>query len=250
MAHDAPLRIETLTKGKHENLRVISPQEITSILQDIAEKNSRVALYYNDANDFILTTLLGVDNKGLWLEQSQNHFENEHIINGSKLVLVSSHQQIKIQATASSISGLTYRGYPAFYMPLPASLYRLQRREYYRLMVPPTTPLRCVIAAEKFTSQQSGEFNIVDISCGGIGITCLELNTELVLGKLYPNCQIDLPDIGIIKGTIQVKTLVSISTISSNHLKRAGCEFKNLDARSIVLLQRYVMNMQRVVSTA
>lgn len=246
MAHDVPLKIETLSKGKLENFRVISHKEINSILEDTATNNSRVALYYNDAHDFILTTILGIDDKGLWLEQSQNNIENEQIVHSNKLVFVSSHLQIKVQFAIKKVSSVAYQGYPAFYMPSPASIYRLQRREFYRLMVPPTAPLQCVIAAGKFTSKLSGEFNIVDISCGGIGITCLEMNTELVLGKLYPNCQINLPDIGMIKGTIEVKTLVSISTLSGNTLKRAGCEFKNLDARSIVLLQRYVMNMQRL----
>ena len=245
MKKDIPLKIEIFSSGEDDKHCLTSAKEIEFILHYIAEKGSRVALYYGDANDFILTTLLGVDDTGLWLEQSPNGSDNRRIIESSKLVFVSSHLQIKIQFTANHASSVVYQNYPAFYLPLPDSLYRLQRREYYRLMTPASKPLRCVIPMEKLLKKCPREFTIMDISCGGIGLTCTEADAELVSGVSYPNCRIDLPEVGTISGMIVVKNLVFLTSASGHVYKHAGCEFKNLDGQSTILLQRYVMNMQR-----
>ena len=245
MEKDIPLKIEIFSSGEDGKHRITSPKEIEFILHYIAEKRVRVALYYGDTNDFILTTLLGVDGAGLWLEQSPNSADNQRITKSSKLVFVSSHLQVKIQFTANHVHSVAYQGYPAFYLPLPDSLYRLQRREYYRLTAPVNEPLRCVIAIEKPPKKRPREFTVMDISCGGIGLTCTETDAELVPGTSYSDCRINLPELGTINGTVEVKTLILLTSASGHVHKRAGCEFKNLDGASTALLQRYVMNMQR-----
>lgn len=245
MEKDIPLKIEIFSNGEDDKYCITSAKEIEFVLHCIAEKVSRVALYYGDANDFILTTLLGADDTGLWLEQSPNGLDNRRITESSKLVFVSSHLQIKVQFTAHHAGSVVYQGYPAFYLPLPDSIYRLQRREYYRLTTPLHEPLRCVIPTVKSRTKQSRELIIMDISCGGVGLTCTETDTELVPGESYPGCRIDLPEVGTISGTTVVRNLVLLTSASGHAQKRAGCEFKDLDGHSIILLQRYVMNMQR-----
>lgn len=245
MKKDLPLKIEIFSGEDDDRHRITSKNEIEFVLRSVADKVSRVALYYGNGNEFILTTLLGVDGTGLWLEQSPNSTDNQHIAASDRLVFVSSHLHVKIQFTAQRASSVAYQGYPAFFLPLPDSLYRLQRREYYRLAAPPNEPLHCVIAMGKPPKKRPHEFTIMDISCGGVGLTCTETDIELVPGTSYPDCRINLPEIGTITGTIVVKNLVVLTSASGAAQKRAGCEFKNLDGHSVILLQRYVMNMQR-----
>lgn len=246
MAKDIPLKIEILSEEKDVQLRINSAKEIELIMHYIAEKGTRVALYFDDANHFILTTLLGADDTGLWLEQSPNSFENKRIAESSKLVFVSSHYQVKVQFTAIRANNVLYKGYPAFFMPLPKVLYRMQRREYYRLRTPVINPLHCVINPGKGAAiKQRYDFVIMDISCGGVGLTCRETDTELKPGEFYPDCQINLPGVGTVKGTLEVKNLVVLTSETGNTICRAGCEFKNLDGSSTTLLQRYITTVQR-----
>lgn len=245
MEKDIPLKIEILSKEQDDKLRISSPNEIKFVMHYIAEKGNRVALYYGNENHFILTTLLAVDDTGLWLEQSPNGSDNNQVAKSSQLTFVSSHLQIKVQFTASQASSMMYQGHPAFYLPLPNSLYRLQRREFFRLMTPVTNPLRCVITKDSSPKKQTREFIIMDVSCGGVGLTCMETDSDLTPGNSYLDCRIELPGLGTIRGTIEVKNLVLLPSQSGVTQKRAGCEFKNLDGASIILLQRYVTNMQR-----
>ncbi len=224
MEKDIPLKIEILSEPEDDRLRIDSAREIEFVLQQIATKETRVALYYDELNDFLLTTLLGVNRTGLWLEQSQSEAENARITKSGKLVFVSSQLKVKVQFTSPLASNVLYLGIPAIFLPFPKHLYRLQRREYFRLLAPVTDPLRCVIEAEETPAMnQSLEFVIMDISCGGVGLTCKETGTELTPGTSYPSCQIELPEIGTIKGQINVKNMVILTSATGNTVHRAGC---------------------------
>lgn len=245
MEKDIPLKIEILSKEYDETLRITSPEEIRYVLHYIAKVGNRVALYYDSENDFILTTLLAVDDTGLWLELGPDDSINKCVSKSNSLIFISSHLQVKVQFTTNQAIISSYKDNPAFYIALPDKLYRLQRREFYRLMTPVSNPLRCIISKVSAHKQPPHEFIIMDVSCGGVGLVCMEDDTELAPGQLYNNCQIELPDYGIITGMIEVRNLVQITSKSGEIKKRAGCEFKNLDPSSVILLQRYITSMQR-----
>jgi c-di-GMP-binding flagellar brake protein YcgR len=245
MEHEIPLKIEILSGDDDEKHRISSAQEIGFILRNVAEKKSRIAVYYNETDDFIFTTLLDVEKTGIWLEQSLNNEVNPRIATSEKLVCVSSHFQVKIQFTTGQPEKVMHLGCPAFYIPMPKNIYRLQRREYFRLMTPVDNPPHCVITPAPPSSIPVRDITIMDISGGGVGLTCTENDTELVPGRTYPDCCIDLQDLGTIVGTIEVKNLVVLTDAHGTSIKRAGCEFQNLESSAAILLQRYVNNMQR-----
>lgn len=249
MERDIPLKIEILSSEKDEQYRITSAREIEFILQKVAQDESVIALYFSEENDFILTRLLGVDATGMWLEQRPTAVENNRVLESNKLIFVSSQAQVKVQFTSGQTRATNYQGKPAFFLPLPHNLYRLQRREYYRLITPVADPLLCVIPGNPPVENNLHEVTIMDISGGGVGLTCSEQDTVLVPGQFYENCHIDLHEVGEFDATIEVKNLVMLATPSGETMRRAGCEFKNLDGASTILLQRYVTTMQRAKKT-
>jgi c-di-GMP-binding flagellar brake protein YcgR len=245
MSSHAPLKIELLTRREEEEHGIHSPVEIEHVLRSIAEQGSRMVLYYGDANYFFMTTLLGVDKKGLWLEQSPNPTDNRRTLESDKLILVGTHLQVKVQFTAKKASNVKYQGYPAFYLPLPTCIYRLQRRESFRLTLAPAEYLHCAIPPATPQAEAPREVTVMDISTGGVKLSCAENDVELEEGLVYENCQISLPEAGKINVTIIVKNLTLIHTKSGQTIKRAGCQFINVDGATNILLQRYINNMQR-----
>ena len=245
MQKDTQLTIEMLDNEQDSECLIISARQIQSLLRSISETRSRIALYYDDAQDFIMTSLLDVGDKGFWVEQSTDMPKNRRIAEDKKITLVSSLNQVKIQFSINAIRAVTHQDYPAFYLPLPASLYRIQRREYFRLALPLSERLFCVIPINQPQAGEKIKLPVMDISGGGLRLSCVEDDIEFEPGQTYAGCQIDLPEVGKINVTIIVKSLVSISPKSGQMIKRVGCEFKNLDNASSVLLQRYVTKMQR-----
>jgi c-di-GMP-binding flagellar brake protein YcgR len=253
MENNMPLKIETLSNREEETYSIVSAVETEFILRGIAGSGNRAALYYNDANYSILTTVMGVDYSGFWLEQGPDSMNNRRITESDNLFFVGSHLGAKVQFAAGKAYSVEYEGYPAFYLFMPKKIYRLQRREYFRLNPPPSEPLHCVIpvshdkpkAGGKSKEAQLHPVTITDISAGGVKLTCSVGDIELEPDQTYENCQIDLPDVGTINVAITVRTLSTLTTKSKQTIARAGCEFTKLDGASGILLQRYVNNLQR-----
>ncbi len=239
MQKNISLDIERLSGEQEEECCITSARQIQILLRNLMEARSRAALYYGGATDFIMTSLLNVGDKGLWVEQGNDISGNRRIAESRSLTLVSSLDGVKIQFAVGGIRLVTYQGDPAFYLPFPAHLYRLQRRQYFRLAIPASERLRCVIPTGM---RGRVEMTITDISGGGIRLSYDRDDIEFVPGQIYTDCQIDLPEVGKISVTITVKSL-----ISHKHGKTGGyigCEFKELDNAYGTLLQSYVTKMQ------
>lgn len=245
-SHKSPhLTFELLSDEDVDRFSINSKREIQFILQAIAKQGSQVALYYGNRENFILTTLVDADRGGFWLDAGQNEKTNERIAQSKKFYFVSVHQNVKVQFEAHQIETDLYDGMETFYMPLPHTLLRIQRRDHFRLSTPITNPLQCSIL---LTSPPPGgyrEFPIADISSGGISLLCGENNADLEEGKSYPDCQIFLPDDDMtIEVTIQVRNMFLVTKANGEIVKRVGCKFIGLDGKTEMVLQRYINQLQ------
>src|SRR5512142_651330 len=133
---EVPLKIEMLSNDEENDYLVTNPKEIISILQTIAQRKSRVALYYNEGNSMVLTMVLAADENGVWVDASANPLDNRHIERSKRVIFVSTHNQAKVQFVAGDAMLGAYENAPAFSIALPRKLLRLQRRDFYRLVTP------------------------------------------------------------------------------------------------------------------
>jgi c-di-GMP-binding flagellar brake protein YcgR len=242
---EIPLKIELFSNDEENDYLVSNPKEIVSILQTIALRKSRVALYYNDGNSMVLTMILAADENGVWVDASANPLDNRHIELSKRIVFVSTHNQAKVQFVASdAVLGL-YEDSPAFSLALPRKLLRLQRRDYYRLVTPEQGALKCIIRPVPAKAHILHEVTVMDISIGGVALICEESGVELKPGMVYEHCQINLPEVGIVETTIEVKNSFEVTDRNGNVRRRAGCVFVKPDGKTSMLLQRYVAQMQQ-----
>jgi len=248
---EVPLKIELFSDGEDSQFRIRSKREILSILKGVAQEGARAVLYYDEGNDFILTTTLKVDEQGMWLDIGSIAASNQRILHSNKIIFISSYHQVKVQFVANRIENVLLDNCAAFYLPLPDSLLRIQRREYFRLTTPASNPLRCIIPvsppsamAVPEASIPRREVTIMDISGGGVALVCEAHDTELRPGRIYEDCRISLPGVGTIIVTVKVQNSFEVTLRSGQISKRAGCEFTHLSGEAATLLQRYVAHLQ------
>jgi c-di-GMP-binding flagellar brake protein YcgR len=243
---EVPLKIEVFSNNEDSEYLIHSRSEIRNILRTISERNTRAALYYNEGNSFVLTMLLDTGEEGVWIDPPSNPSDNRNILNSNKIIFVSTHNQAKVQFVTDSAQQVTYNGRNAVFISLPPKLLRLQRREYYRLAAWPQNPLTCVFKPVHDQQHIKHDVTIMDISIGGIALVCQETSLALTPGNIYSNCEIELPDTGILTATIQVKNAFEVTSRNGEKIRRAGCVFVKPDGTTTNLLQRYVANMQRL----
>lgn len=242
---EIPLKIEVFSKNEDSEFLISSKNEIQNILHTIFVRRARAALYYNEGNSFVLTMLLDASEEGIWIDPPSNHLDNRNILNSNRIIFVSTHNQAKVQFVTNGAQQVIYDGREAIFISLPQKLLRLQRRDYYRLAAWPQNPLKCVFNPAQDQTNIKHEVTIMDISIGGIALVCQEVALELTPGSTYPNCEIELPGIGTLTATVQVKNTFEITSRSGDKIRRAGCVFVKPDGTATNLLQRYVAQMQR-----
>lgn len=243
-SHKPPrLSFELLSDEDLDRFTINSQKEIQFILKAIAKEGSQVALYYGNRETFIMTSMIDADRGGMWLEASQNQKSNALIAKSKRFYLVSIHQQVKVQFEAHQIETDLYDGMETFYMTLPHTLHRIQRRDHFRLATPIANPLQCAIPLHDGPDGYY-EFPIIDISSGGIALQCSEDDNRLVEGKTYEDCEISLPDDVIIEATLQIRNAFKITKANGESAKRVGCKFINLDGKTAMILQRYITQLQ------
>ncbi len=243
---EVPLKIEVVTRDEENEFILHDPKEILAVVREIAARRSRVALYYNDDNSMVLTLLLAADETGIWVDAAASPADNRHIESSQRIVFVSTHNQAKVQWVSTDTTLGLYHNMPAFFLPLPHKLLRLQRRNYYRLLNSEPDALKCYMRAKPQQGHARQLMTVMDLSIGGVALVCVEEDVVLEVGKRYPDCEIELPGIGSIHPVIEVKTLFEVTDRRGEIKRRAGCEFYKPDSDTVMKLQRYVVQMQQL----
>ncbi len=246
---EIPLKIELFSRDEENEYLISNPKEIVSILQTIAQRKSRVALYYNEGISMVLTMVLAADENGVWIDAASNPQDNRLIERSKRIIFVTTHNQAKVQFVATDVMLGTYEDAPAFSLGLPQKLLRLQRRDYYRLVTAETGALKCIIRPVPDQAHILEEVTVMDISIGGVALVCEQSGVELRPGLIYEHCQIVLPDMGTVEATIEVRNAFEITDRNGNIKRRAGCVFVKMDGKTTMLLQRYVAQVQQQIAS-
>lgn len=244
---EAGLKIEHFANDEDMEFHISSQKEILAILKSIADQGMRVALHFGNNQNFLVTTLLAANEHGMWLDVGPFPPENKQLLLSDKITFVSMHQQVKIQFTANDIKNTLFENSEAFYLELPDYLLRIQRREFFRSAVPSTPPIKCIIPIQPENPDDRvlmREVPLVDISGGGIRLLCEGHDATLLPNKTFSDCQISLPDVGILTVTIEVRSSINFTTLRNVIYKRVGCRFIHLNNQMDMLLQRHITRLQ------
>ncbi len=245
---DPQLRFELMQADDYGKYLLHSRKEILFILRAMREKGDMVTVYFNQGNDFLLTTLLDISADGgtMLLDPGSNAEMNRKALQSDKLVFIAAHDKVKIQFTVRRLNATEYRGREAFRASVPDEMLRLQRREYYRLTAPVAHPLRCAIPVKLADgSRTTVETTVIDISGGGLAVMAPPEGVEFETDHLFENCRIELPEVGTVLTTLRVRNVFEFTQRSGAKNKRSGCQFVDLPGPMLTLIQRYIIRVER-----
>ncbi|MBM5572794.1 MULTISPECIES: flagellar brake protein [Deefgea] len=216
--------------------------EIEFILKTLARKPELACLYVNNQrHTFVLSAILGCESGNLIFDYGPDLALNQQLASATAICCVSHLNSVHYQFDLNTIHTIEYKNKPAFLASIPQQILRLQRRDFFRLSVPLSTPLSCLIPL----GDEQAEISIADISLGGLGLLGYFPDISLNVGNILKNCRIELPQIGVITSDIEVCT--STEQLLKNGIRtlRSGCRFLNLSGTGQTLLQRYINQVER-----
>ncbi len=236
---------------KWRDYEVKSRREVVALLHQIGEKHQLVRMLVRGEADVCVTTLLAVDpvTHTMVLDRSIERMQNERILEAGTLRCDTSLDKIRILFTAANLRPTLFEGKAALCADIPASLIRLQRRQFYRMETPVSNPVRAILplplepAAE--TGAASAAFPLHDISCGGIAIFDSTFQLDNTIGVRFPNCRIELPEIDPVTVALEVRYSQDLTLLNNKSKRRIGLQFADISRGDAASVQRYITRLER-----
>jgi c-di-GMP-binding flagellar brake protein YcgR len=226
---------------------VVSRREIIAFLRSIGEKNQLIRMLIHGEADVCVTSILGVDpdTNTVVLDRSINPEQNLRILAAKRVSFETSLDKIRILFASDGVSEVQFENGPALQITLPSTLVRLQRREFYRMATPVSNPVRAIIPMPEELGGGTAIFPLSDISCGGIAILDNKLMLGNTIGNNYLLCRIDLPDIGVVTTTLQIRNSLDLTLLNNKANRRLGCRFVDISRANMAMVQRYITKLER-----
>jgi c-di-GMP-binding flagellar brake protein YcgR len=153
--------------------------------------------------------------------------------------------KIRILFSLGSVRDIAYEGSAALVADIPASLIRLQRREFYRMPTPVTNPVPALVPLPFELGGGNATFPLADISCGGVALLDSKMMLNSTVGQIFTGCRIDLPDIGTVTTSLQVRNSLDVTMLNNKTSRRIGCMFMDISRGNMAAVQRYITRLER-----
>lgn len=240
--------IERARQEKDKNFRIQNPVEIQAILRNIMQRNTLVTVYFDQGNNFILTSILAIDpeNNQMIIDYGIDEKLNQRALKANRLTFVTSQNRIKVEFACNNIRKIYFDNNDAFVVNMPDSLIRMQRRNFFRIATPTVNPLKCAVPLPENHGAAYAEVTLLDISCGGMAVIDHHPSVSFDPGTLFEDCHITLPNIGTVITNIEVRNTYEMTLRNGLSCKRAGCEFINLPANMFAMIQRYIIKQEQM----
>lgn len=226
--------------------QVNSRREVIALLRSIGERNQLVRMLINHGNDTIVTSILKIDetNNTVLLDCAPTAVMNQRVLDSEKLSFETVLESIRILFTSPPAQSCIYENLPAFIIPLPDSVIRLQRREFYRVPTPYTNPVYCTIPLKVEDQIIPVITTLHNISGGGLSIVDDKKQLDATFGHIYENCRVDLPG-GAVTLTLQIRNLLEVTLTNGKSINRLGCAFVNPSNGTLGAVQKYITKLER-----
>ena len=223
---------------------VDTPIGVAAVLRSIASARARAALYLDDGDTFLHTTVLGVEGDAFFFEQGPDPRLNARVVTAPHATLVTSDRSVPVQFAVVAPEAAKIDAYDAFRAALPQRLLRLQRRDFYRL---PGHAINSLVRCQLVPGDDASKIvrpTVIDISCGGMAVDIALGEAVLADGSRH-TCSVDFPGLGRVDTPLYVCSSREIAMSDGARGRRYGIEFLNLEAKGVALIQRFINDEER-----
>lgn len=226
-----------------EKFTTTNRREIVFYLRQLVNDGERVSVMFNEGKENVLTVLLDVNDDGdqLLFDWGGSEIANRKLLQSERCFFVCAPHGVKNQFMAGRVRETQYKGRAAFATRIPDHYTRLQRREFFRLVLPMTRRPPLTLRQDNNQTQQLA---IVDISIGGVGAELPDGMPGFESGQKLMRASIELKGIGNLEVDLEVRNLVEVQR-GTKVMRRIGCEFVKLSHAMENQLQRFITDVQR-----
>lgn len=223
--------------------RIEGTLAVRSVLRDLKERNVSVSLHpEHDVGNFLVSRIAEVDDEAIEFDLSGQDSLLD-ILNGADAIIgVAFPGRVKTQFRLTGFIRLTVDppGYPALRAPLPVELYRIQRRDAFRVSPPDGDKARCV---RRLSSNAETRYELADLSAGGAAVQLPPEAPVPGVGEHWPRSRIETATDLTIPCELVVRHVAEDPPGSGAH--RVGMSFFATPSEVQRQIQLYVLEIDR-----
>lgn len=234
---------QTISPDELERFTTNNRREILFYLRQLINDGERISVVFHEGSETVLTVLLDVrdEDNSLIFDWGGSETANRKLLQSERNFFVCAPAGVKNQFLSGGVRETKYKGRPAFATRIPDSYTRLQRREFFRLVLP------MMRRPPIFLRQENGQtlqLSVVDISIGGIAAEVPDAKLVFERGQVLPRARIELKGIGNIEADLAVRNIIETQR-GGKPSRRIGCQFVKLSNAMENHLQRFITDVQR-----
>ncbi len=234
----------TVTQEDLDQFTITFRREIVFYLRQLINDGDRISVMFGDGRETLLTVLLDVDeeNNRLIFDWGGSEESNRRLMKGDRNIFVATPQGIRNQFVTGQAQEVVYAKRRAFAVPLPTKYVRLQRREFFRLVLPMTRRPPCRIKLEPQAPEKM--LGVIDIGIGGVGLESQEATLPVEIGQIITGATIDLKGASLLRLDLEIR-YIGVLHRGNREVGHLGCHFVKLSAAQEHELQKFITNIQR-----
>jgi len=237
------MTVQSITAEELEKFSTRHRREILFYLHQLVNDGERVSVVFNEGSEMFLTVLLAIDEEQglLVFDWGGSEETNQKLLKSERNFFVCAPHGVKNQFLTGAVREITYLQRRAFVTHLPERYTRLQRREFFRLVLPLTRRPLCSLPQGEAKPLQ---LPVIDISIGGIALESVTATPPFEIGQRLPGSVIEFKDGHALEAELEVRNVSQLQR-GNKVVGRIGCRFIELSHHDEHVLQRFITDVQR-----
>ncbi len=226
-----------------EDFRITHPTAIGSVLRQLMSGKYFLTVECSNRPHRIVTRILDVDpGAGVFIFDSSNEqIFNRSILESEKNNFSALQDGIRVQFVTGRPEQHKFEGGLAFRAQIPQSLYRMQRRGFFRAAAPLVESYRCTAS---LPDGRQVSFDVFDLSLNGVGLRSKDPTLgELPIGAELSKAVLDFRDRGTMETDLKITNLHNIRG-HKHSIYHLGCRFERFPKSKEPDLQRLVTYLE------
>lgn len=226
-----------------DDFRITHPKEIGSVLRQLMDRKDFLTVEFSNRPHRIVTRILEVDqNAGHFIyDCNDEQIYNRRLLESEENYFSATQDGIRVQFVSGRPEQHEFDGAFAFRSQLPESLYRMQRREFFRAETPLMEPYRCTA---NLPDKRQVVFDIFDLSLDGVGLRSKDPTLGgLPIGTVLSKAVLDCRKRGMMETDLEITYLHNIRG-HNDPIYHFGCRFENFPKSKETDLQRMITYLE------
>ncbi len=226
-----------------EDFRITQPKVIGDVLRQLMNRKDFLAVECSDRPQHMVTRILEVNQaEGFFVyDCSAEQIRNRFLLEAQESYFSATQDGIAIQFVSGRPEQYQFEGAFALRAPLPQSLYRVQRREFFRAAAPLVESYRCLAT---LPDRRQVVWDIFDLSLDGLGLRSKDPALgELPIGTVLSKAQLDFGKRGRIETDLRITNLLNMRG-PGNPVYRIGCRFERFPKSKEQDFQRLITYLE------